>query len=228
MKKAFVTGITKGIGKAIALALLQAGYEVSGCARQGTAFQAFQTENPNCILYPVDLADSSARQKFCTSLKELPAFDIWINNVGIFFSGEFWKESATDFGKQWQLNVVTPYELTQAVLPAMITRKQGTILNIVSIAAREILPNCVGYTTTKFALDGFTRSLREELRPHQIRVIGVYPASTQTESWGDSSFPNGRLLNPNEIAKMIVSALSLPEYAVTEEIQIRSIFGNLP
>ena len=228
MKKVFITGITKGIGRAIALAMLKVGYEVSGCARRSTAYEAFQQKNPACKLYDVDLTDSVSRQKICEILKNLPTFDILINNAGTFVAGPFSQESSNVFWQQWQLNVIAPYELTRAVVPAMIAQKQGTIVNIGSVAAKKILPNCVGYTTTKFALDGFTQSLREELRPHQIRVMSIFPAATLTDSWGEISFPKEQILSPDDIAQILISALALPHAAVVEEIQIRSIWGDLP
>lgn len=132
---------------------------------------------------------------------------------------------------QWEetlaVNITAPFLLTQKLLPLL---KEGSaIVNILSVAARSGIPQWSSYCMSKFALEGFTQSIREELRPRGIRVINVYPAATATQLWNGvpGDWPREKMLDPQEVAEAVAYALSRPDSAVVETISVGNIAGRL-
>jgi NAD(P)-dependent dehydrogenase (short-subunit alcohol dehydrogenase family) len=132
---------------------------------------------------------------------------------------------------EWQqtigVNVTAPFMLTQHFAPRM--RPGSSVVNVLSVAARTAFPNWSAYCMSKFALEGFSRSVREELREHKIRVINVYPAATDTEIWNGvaGDWPRGRMMPAEEVAKAIAYALSRPLDVVLENITLRRVSGAI-
>ena len=108
--------------------------------------------------------------------------------------------------------------------------KQGAaIVNILSVAAQNGFAGWSGYCASKFALDGFTKSIREELRSGGIRVINVYPGATATDIWNNlpGDWPKEKMLRPEEIAEAVMFALNRPDSVLVEEIKLGGIAGKL-
>jgi short-subunit dehydrogenase len=127
-----------------------------------------------------------------------------------------------------QVNLFGPYHLTRAIVPVMMARKKGLIINIGSIASLIAYPNGGAYTISKFALLGFSKCLREEMKPHGIKVTTVFPGSTWSASWEGADFPHERLMIPEDVAEAIVSVTRLSDASVVEELLIRPQLGDLP
>ena len=106
-------------------------------------------------------------------------------------------------------------------------RKTGYIFNICSIASLHAYNNGGAYSISKFALYGFSKNLREEMKPHGIKVISVHPGAVMSDSWGDYDNTSKRILEDSDIAKLIYAATQLSPQACVEEIVIRPQLGDL-
>jgi short-subunit dehydrogenase len=125
------------------------------------------------------------------------------------------------------VNVYSAYHLTRAVLPTMIAEKTGHIFNICSIASLNAYANGGSYSITKFALLGFSKNLREELKPHGIKVTAVSPGATLSASWDGFEIDPKRIMEAADIAKMVFAASQLSAQAVVEDIVMRPQLGDL-
>ena len=125
------------------------------------------------------------------------------------------------------VNVTAPFLLTQRLASKMQTG--SSIVNILSIAAKNGFPGWSGYCMTKFALEGFSQCVREELRPRGIRVLNIYPAATNTEIWNavQGEWPREKMLLPEEIGDAVVYALSRPAGVAVENIDLLNLTGRL-
>jgi NADP-dependent 3-hydroxy acid dehydrogenase YdfG len=105
----------------------------------------------------------------------------------------------------------------------------ASIVNILSIAAKTGFPNWSAYCMSKFALEGFSQSVRQELREHEIRVINIYPAATNTEIWNhvEGNWPRNKMISAEQVASAVVYALSRPANVTVENITLSSAAGNL-
>ena len=110
----------------------------------------------------------------------------------------------------------------------MIAAKQGLIVNMCSIASLHAYSNGGSYSISKFALMGFGKNLREELKPHRIKVMNIYPGAVMTESWGDFDNSKHRIMEAHDVAVMVQAASKLSNQAVVEDIIMRPLLGDLP
>jgi short-subunit dehydrogenase len=124
-------------------------------------------------------------------------------------------------------NLYSAYHTSRAIVPAMIKAGSGHIFNICSIASLQAYTQGGSYSISKFALDGFSKNLREELKDKGIKVTGVYPGATYTNSWAGSGVEPSRIMGSNDIAKMILAAAKLSPQAVVEDIVMRPLLGDL-
>jgi short-subunit dehydrogenase len=231
---AVITGASKGIGKAIAEKLALEGFNVAICARNtdtlATAKAAIQQQNPavTVLAEEVDMEDKSQVLAFAEKIKSTFArVDILVNNAGIFVPGSLHEEAEGLLEKLMSVNVYSAYHLTRALLPAMITDRKGHIFNMCSTASYGAYPNGGSYSITKYALLGFTKNLRKELMPHNIRVTAVSPGPTLTASWEGFDAPPDRMMPPEDIASVIWSAWTMAKQTVIEEIQLRPMLGDI-
>jgi len=128
---------------------------------------------------------------------------------------------------QLQVNLGSAYHLTRTLLPSMLQRGTGHIFNICSIASLQPYPNGGSYSISKYALHGFTQNLREELKPTGIKVTGVYPGAVLTDSWGNFDNSSGRIMETDDVAKMVLQATQLSPQACVEQIVLRPRLGDL-
>lgn len=233
IKSVIITGASKGIGKAIAMTFASKGHQLFLCARHEEVLK--NTVDEIRKAYPASTVhykavDLSNRQeaidfgKWCLSFVEP---DILINNAGYYVPGELWNEPEGQLEAQLAVNLLSAYHLTRTVISDMIQRGGGHIFNICSIASLDPYPAGGSYSVSKYALDGFTKNLREELKSKGVKVTGVYPGAVMTNSWAGFDNSNGRILETSDIAEMILSASSLSPQACVEEIVIRPVLGDL-
>ena len=126
-----------------------------------------------------------------------------------------------------ETNVYSAYHLTRGVIGAMMDNKKGHIFTICSTASIIAYPNGGSYCISKFALYGMTKVLREEMKPHNIKVTAVLPGATFTDSWQGTDLPEDRFIASKDVADAIWSAYCLSPRAVLEEILIRPQLGDL-
>jgi short-subunit dehydrogenase len=153
--------------------------------------------------------------------------DILINNAGTFQPGRVIDEPEDQLENMLQVNLLSAYHLTRVLLPSMMKRKSGHIFNISSIAALQAYPNGGSYSISKFALTGFSKNLREELKPYSIKVTCIYPGAIYTDSWAGSGVKPDRIMRPSDIADTILQISKLSPQALVEELVIRPLEGDL-
>lgn len=231
---AVITGASKGIGKAIAERLAREGFNVAICARQEAALQAakesIQAQNAavTVLAEQVDMGDKSQVLAFAEKIKStFSSVDILVNNAGIFIPGALNEEADGLLEQLMAVNVYSAYHLTRSLLPDMITKRNGHIFNLCSVASHKAYANGGSYSITKHALLGFSRNLREEMKPHGIRVTSISPGATLTASWDGFEAPPDRMMPPEDIATIVWTAFSLAKQTVVEDILLRPVLGDI-
>ena len=233
-----ITGASKGIGKAIAAAYAGEGHRLFLCARDEKVLSqtvtGLQAANPLSEIkaMPADLSERDAAESFGNWCLQYGVPDILVNNAGQYMAGSIIDEARGNLEKMMAVNLYSAYHLTRTVLPQMIRDKSSLgqpryIFNICSIASLRAYPNGGGYSISKFALMGFSKNLREELKTHNIKVVAVYPGAVMTESWGDFDNSGKRIMEAEDVAKMILAAGKLSAQAVVEDIVMRPLLGDL-
>jgi short-subunit dehydrogenase len=229
-----ITGASKGIGKAIATIFAAEGATLFLCARNELALYnivaELQQKNANSTIYAQasDLSTKEGAKNFGQWIldKNIP-IDVLVNNAGLFIPGSIYNEEEGLLEQMMNTNLYSAYHLTRTLLPSMVANRQGHIFNLCSIASLHAYPNGGSYSISKFALMGFSKNLREELKPYNIKVTAVYPGAVMTESWGDFDNTTQRIMEAGDIAAMIVAATKLSQQAVVEDIIIRPQLGDL-
>ena len=229
-----VTGASRGIGKAIAVEFAAAGYDLILSSRNEVAlYQAMeelQTRFPLCNIRAraYDLSVTGEAQKLGQWVMEGgPVPDVLINNAGVFIPGSVHNEPEGTLETLMQVNFTSAYHLTRSLLPAMMERKSGHIFNICSIAALKAYPNGGSYSISKFALYGFSQNLRDEMKPHGIKVTAVLSGAVNTDSWAGFDNRDHRIMESEDIAKMVIAACRLSPGACVEDIVLRPQLGDL-
>jgi short-subunit dehydrogenase len=161
------------------------------------------------------------------AIEALGHVDILVNNAGYFEPGSVHNEPEGHLEKMIGVNLYSAYHLTRALLPSMMSRKSGHIFNICSIASLQAYAAGGSYSISKFAMLGFSKNLREEMKPHGIKVTSVMPGATMTDSWAGFPMEPNRIMEADDIAKLIVGAASLSFQACVEEIVVRPQKGDL-
>ena len=229
-----ITGASKGIGKAIATIFAAAGVNLFLCARNEVTLYntvaELQAKYPDSTIngQAADMSKKSEVQKFGQwVLDRAPQIDILVNNAGQFLPGNIYNEDEGVLEQMINTNLYSAYNLTRVFMPLMMSAKQGHIFNICSIAALSAYPNGGSYSISKYALMGFNKNLRAELIPHNIKVTAVFPGAVMTDSWGDFDNTSKRIMEADDIAKMIFSSTTLSLQAVVEDIIVRPQLGDM-
>jgi short-subunit dehydrogenase len=231
-----ITGASKGLGKAIAEAFAkdEQGHAFFLCARNAAGLETtakdLQERFPQNKMHTksCDVSDKEALQQFAAWIHGYTTrVDILVNNAGIYLPGSAYGEDDGVLEKMMEVNLYSAYHLTRMILPGMITERSGHIFNICSIASIIAYPNGGAYGISKFALYGFSKNLREEMKPHGIKVTHVLPGAAYTDSWTGSGIDPKRIMEAADVAKMIYAAAQLSPQACVEEIVLRPQLGDL-
>jgi short-subunit dehydrogenase len=231
---AIITGASRGLGYSMAEAFAEEGYNLYLTARNEVrlyhALEALQARFPDRQIKakPFDLALKANAIDFgnwVLSQGVIP--DILINNAGSFEPGNIYDEPDGQLEHMLNINLMSAYHLTRTVIPPMIRLKSGHIFNISSIAALKAYPNGGSYSISKYALSGFSKNLRDELKPHSIKVTCIYSGAVYTDSWAGAGVEPGRIMKPSDIAQTIVQVSKLSPQALVEELVIRPLAGDL-
>ncbi len=230
MKRYLITGASRGIGRAIAEKLASAGdcLLLHGRDREALArtCELVGAKSAKAVPLCYDLRDPAEIQKMVDEIGTTP-LDGLINNAGIASVKPLQEITLEEWEATFAVNVTAPFLFTQKLLPIMSAG--STIVNILSVAARTGFPNWSSYCMSKFALEGFSQAVREELRPRRIRVLNVYPAATSTEIWKGvaGEWPREQMLSPDEIGAAVAYAVSRPADVAVENITLQNVSGRL-
>ncbi|MCW8849036.1 MAG: SDR family oxidoreductase, partial [Melioribacteraceae bacterium] len=162
-------------------------------------------------------------------IQENYSLECLINNAGITSFKPFIENSIEDIDKIIKTNLNGSIYTIKSVLPQMIENQSGTIINILSVAAKKIFTNSSIYAASKAGLELFSKVLREEIREHNIRIINIYPGATSTEIWPENAIDkfSDKMMSPEKLAKFIFDIYSNSSDISPEEIVIRPITGDL-
>lgn len=216
-KNALITGAGKGIGRAIAIALAQEGVNIGLVARTAADLQKVADElkdyGVKTVVAVADVVDIHAVNEAVAKVKaELGTIDILINNAGIAAFGSFMELEPARWEEIVKVNVFGPYYMTRAVLPEMIERKAGDIINVSSTAGKNGAAVTSAYSASKFGLIGLSESLMQEVRKHNIRVSTLVPSTVSTDMAKDLKLTDGnpdRVMQPEDFAELVVAQLKL-------------------
>ncbi|MDI5893390.1 MAG: 3-ketoacyl-ACP reductase [Flavobacterium sp.] len=216
-KNALITGAGKGIGKAIAIALAKEGVNVILVARTQEEIDSVAAKvrslRVKALAITADVADiNSVNAAVAKALAEFGTIDILINNAGIAAFGKFLELEPTDWERIIQVNLMGTYYVTRAVLPNMIERQTGDIINISSTAGLSGNALTSAYSASKFAVLGLTESLMQEVRKHNIRVTALTPSTVATDMAKELNLTDGnpdKVMQAEDMAELIIAQLKL-------------------
>jgi short-subunit dehydrogenase len=229
-----ITGASKGIGFAIAQLFATHGHTLFLCARNEeeltAAAEKIKASAPIATIHTqvADVADSHQRKVFAVwVLRQAKTIDILINNAGKFIPGSVHNEEAGTLEEMITTNLYSAYHLTRLFINQMMEQRSGHIFNICSIASLKAYDNGGSYSISKFALLGFSKNLREEMKPYGVKVTAVLPGATMSASWDGFNIEPNRIMEANDIAQMVYTASQLTPQAVVEDIVLRPQKGDL-
>ena len=185
-KIALITGATSGIGKASAITLAKMGFNIIATGRRKDRLEDLEKELPSTVRYLPLVFDVRDREKVGEILGDLPsewkAVNVLINNAGNAHGMDpIQTGSLDDWDAMMDINVKGLLYVSKAIIPGMTERKSGIIINIGSIAGKEVYPNGNVYCGSKHAVDAITKGMRIDLNPFGIKVIGIHPGLVETE-----------------------------------------------
>lgn len=228
-KVSVITGASRGIGKAIASALAKESHKIAVFGRDEKALEKTKSEleslGSECISFRGDVRDVEFVNSSIDSLiNNFGKVDNLINNAGYGIFKKFTDSSLQEFKDQMDVNLFGVYNFTKAVAPQMIKQQSGNIINISSLAGKNSFVGGTMYSSSKFALMGFSRSLMLELREYFIRVVLICPGTVDTEFFIQSgnNQPDGKkVLRAEDVADAVTAVINLPARAMISEIDIR-------
>jgi NAD(P)-dependent dehydrogenase (short-subunit alcohol dehydrogenase family) len=223
---ALVTGASRGIGRAVAFRFARLGARLLLVARDQKALAEVRQEivdlaNAAAEELPCDLTSASEIQTLSSRIDQAGGCDILVNSAGIGRIGAPLHEiPLEDFDAVIATNLRAPFLLMRAVIPHMIARRAGDIVNISSLAGQGPLANGAAYAASKWALNGLSYSAAEELRSHNIRVSVVAPGSVNTD-FGRGGKDRTKMLQPDDVAATVAMLVTQPRHAFISEVRMR-------
>lgn len=232
---AIVTGASRGIGKEIAIKLAEQGMKIT---LVGSSLQVSETANelkkigfPNVLPVQADVSkEEDMKNVVQKTIEAFGSVDLLINNAGVGFFKLTEEVTIEEWKKVFEVNVQGVFLATKAVLPHMKERKSGTIITISSDVGRYTIPNGSAYTATKYAVQGFSGSVAQEVRKYGIRVGTINPGMVDTY-FADSTqgLPEKQdWLKVEDIANAVVYMASAPKYMLIDEIVLHPLIQQYP
>lgn len=216
-KVALITGAGKGIGRSTAIELAKEGVNIGLIARTEADLKAVASElEAFDVQVAYATADVSSMEEVNAAVEhlhtKLGATDILINNAGIGKFGSFLELDPAEWKQIIDVNLMGVYYVTRAVLPQLIEKNGGDIINISSTAGQKGAPVTSAYSASKFGVIGLTESLALEVRKHNIRVTALTPSTVATELAYKENLTDGnpdKVMQPEDLAEIMVAQLKL-------------------
>lgn len=227
-----VTGASRGLGADIAVCFARAGADVVLAARDagGLAEQAAAVRSHGRRALPVvtDVrSEASIRQMVTRAEQEFGHVDILVNNAGIGFPGPIHQLTAEQWDEIFAVNLRGAFLCTRHVLPDMLARRSGHIVNIASVDGKRGIPNWAAYSASKFGMLGFGEALAREVRPHGIRVTNLSPGIVDTYFGSGQKEPDrAEHLQGTDVAELALVAVTLPPRAAALDLVLWSMQQN--
>lgn len=229
----WITGASSGIGKALATEFAMNKKVVAASARSKDSLKRLKKEitgaKRELEIFPMDVTDYQQVQSAVDKISAEYKINCLINNAGATTFKLAAENSIEEIKEVLDTNLYGAIYTIKSVLPKMIEQKQGTIINILSVAAETVLTKSSIYAASKAGLQAYTKVLREELRENNIRIVNILPGATRTPIWPNAALEKygERMMSPAELAKFIYQVYSINSNLVPEEITIRPIKGDL-
>jgi short-subunit dehydrogenase len=234
-----ITGASRGIGKAIAEIFAANGHDLFLSSKNEAAISQamveLQGKYPGVKMKAIakDLSKRDEVESFGKwVLDNNITIDVLVNNAGNFLPGSVYNEEAGFLEEMLATNLYSAYHLTRKLLPQMMQQNpvggtRGHIVNMCSIASLHAYKNGGAYSISKYAMHGFSKNLREEMKPHLIKVTSVFPGAVMTDSWSGFDNSDKRIMEADDIAKLVYASSQLSPQACVEDIIIRPQLGDL-
>ncbi len=225
MTTVFITGATSGIGRAMAVSLSEAGYDVYAMGRSEAALKELQGAHPLIVPIAMDVTDRDGLELVLSDLH----IDVLINNAGMMPPlGNFADMKIADIDTTLEVNLSAVILLTRLVVPQMRERQSGHIIFTGSSAAHAAFPNVAVYAATKAAIAGFAAALRADLSQYGIRVTEIVPGRVETQLYKDildaearaAMYADNVAVQPEDVASMVTALLALPASADVTRLDI--------
>ena len=223
---ALVTGASRGIGLAIARRLAKLGARLSLCARDAARLEAANAElradGFEALTMVADVTHANEIQNLVDRThRELGPIEILINNAGIGRFGPAHQMTEADWDALLDTNLKSVFLVTRAVVPGMIERKRGQIVNISSLAGKNAFAGGGIYCASKWGLMGLTACMAEDLRAHGIRVSAICPGSVATDFSPHTGRDTSKLLQPDDVAHAVATLVTQADTSFISEILLR-------
>lgn len=229
-KRALITGGSRGLGKAIALALANEGVHIAITGRNEKSLQEMANELKKMGVEVAYAAfDVTDKEQVFSSLAKLQqdfgTIDILVNNAGIAAFGSILEMDAELWEDIIKTNLLGAYYVVKAVVPSMVAKKSGDVINVSSTAGLKGNAVTSAYSASKFGLIGMSESMMLELRKHNVRVTTLTPSTIATDMSRDLKLTDGnpeKVLQPEDFAQLVVSLLKLDKRALLASASIWS------
>ncbi len=230
MKRIVITGASRGIGRAVAVRFARDGAKLLLQGRDESLLEESRKEvkdaggSADTVIAELSRADAFETIYDAAGKERL---DVLVNNAGLTCVKPFEQIGLDEWQRIFAVNVTAPFLLTKKLIHYM--GEGSAIVNILSIASRSGFPNWSAYCMSKFALDGWAKSIREELRERGIRVINIYPAATDTDIWQqvEGKWAREKMMKAQDVSEAVYYAVNTPGNVMVDDITLESIAGKL-
>jgi len=230
VERILITGASRGIGRAVALRLAKAGRELLLHGRDPRSLEAsarqVRERGGQARTVVADLAQAPEVEALAAVAGGEPLAAL-VHNAGVAVVKPTPELTLEEWQRSLAVNVTAPFLLSRRLAPSMPAG--ATIVHVLSVAARQGFSGWAAYCASKFALEGFSQCLRQELRAAGVRVVNVYPSATATELWDGVAghWPRERMLAPEQVAEAVAFAVERPGEVLVPEIFIGHVTGTL-
>ncbi len=220
MSTALVTGASRGIGRAIALRLA-ATHDIVAVARSGSDLdelaRQIADDGGRCRVVPLDVTDAAAVRDALSGVD----VDVLVNNAGVGVTKPLLEMEPAEWARMMDVNVNALYHVTRAVLPGMVARERGHVVNIGSLSGRSSFAGGTGYTGTKHFVIGFSESLMLEVREQGVKVSVVMPGSVDTGFGSGGGRDKSWALQPEDVADAVAHVIDTPPHVLVSRVEMR-------
>lgn len=230
---AVITGASKGIGFSVAKRLAEANFSLFIVGRNLERLNEVKSQllslgSPKVHVFSGDLSQSDvAKQCVDAVTGQWKSLTVLVNNAGVFLPGTMMEENEGQFETLMTTNMNSAYYITRGLWPLLKLSNRAHVFNMCSIASITAYAAGGSYSVSKFAMLGFSKSLRLEGMPHGIRVTAILPGATLTDSWAGVDLPPSRFMKPEDVANTIYTAFLINENTAMEEVVLRPILGDI-
>ncbi|MCX7877883.1 MAG: SDR family oxidoreductase [Ignavibacteria bacterium] len=233
-KVVWITGASTGIGFELGKVFARGGYTVIATGRRKSRLVSLVSEirfaGHEAFAFVCDVRKErsvlSTKKKI---IENCGTIDVLINNAGITTFKSFADTKTPEFDDIISVNLRGSFLATKAVLPVMLRKKNGNIVNILSVASEKVFTNSSAYSASKAGARAMFNVLREELRKYNIKVTNILPGASDTPMWSSHMRQrySRRMMTPREVAEVVFQAVNQPKKVVVEEIILRPVKGDI-